>query len=68
MNSLSYVFRQPLHFVNYLLPPFWHRDLSYNDFSGPVPPAIGDLEHLLELYVKNQDFRIHIDFSLCVFA
>ena len=39
------------HFDNRLLPWLRHRDLSYNEFSGPVPPTIGDLEHLLELYV-----------------
>jgi len=27
------------------------RDLSSNNFSGPIPASIGDLEHLLILYV-----------------
>lgn len=52
MNYELRVRLQALHYDNYLLPSLWHRDLSYNEFSGPVPPTIGDLEHLLELYVK----------------
>jgi hypothetical protein len=42
-----------------LVPSFWLRDLSYNGFSGPVPATIGDLEHLLELYVQYQSPKIH---------
>jgi hypothetical protein len=55
MNSELHVTLQACsHFIfdNYILPSLWHRDLSYNEFSGPVPPTIGDLEHLLELYVE----------------
>jgi len=30
------------------------RDLSSNNFSGPIPALIGDLEHLLTLYVCRE--------------
>lgn len=42
---------------------FLNRDLSYNEFSGPVPATIGDLEHLLELYVADQPHRNHTVFN-----